>query len=92
MACISCGKKNNYRNIEKVFHKLVNTNAPKTCNLTEEDIVLLKEQLKCVKLKISFKDYNKQLGFLTSMLNLKDYCRYDLSILQTMIEQYECNT
>lgn len=92
MACTSCGKKNNYKNIEKTYHKLVNTYKPKSCDLTEEDLISLRDKLKCIKSKISFVDYNKQLGFLKSMLTLRDYCRYDLSILQQLIEEYECDT
>lgn len=91
MACNSCKNKINYKNVEKVFHKVVNTYVPKECNLTEADIKTLKEKLLCVKQKIPMKSYNKYAGFIESMLSLKDYCRYDLGVLNKMIEEYGCN-
>lgn len=89
MACVSCQQKR--KNIEKAYFKAISTyKSTVPCNLTEEDICAIKERLMCLKTKIKGKDFNKYLGFVNSLINLEDYCRYDLSMIEEIIDELGC--
>lgn len=89
--CSTCGNKINYKKIDQVYNKLMSTATPKSCTTIESEILLIKEKLKCIQSKIKMVDYNKYYGFILSMLKLREYCRYDLSILDKMFIEYGCD-
>lgn len=88
MGCVSCSKRK---------PKAVNYSYPvikaesKPCNLSESEIKLIRDQLFCLRSKIPFKDFNKYLGTINSLLTLSDYCRYDITNITRLIKQYGCN-
>lgn len=90
--CTTCNGKVKSKSIDKIYRKLLKTHAIKNCTATEEDIKQFKETLKCIKKSLKFQEYNKYAGLIDSMLNLKDYCRYDLSFISNLAEDYGCYT
>ena len=88
--CNNCKNKIDFKNLSQVFHRLFRTYVPSKCNLEEADILELRENLICIKNKIHYVDYNKQIEFLNAMIHLKDYCKYDLGVLNSLLEAYDC--
>lgn len=91
MGCVSCGKKttsSSYYDIS-VYDIIWPPNKVR-CTKTLGEIKILQDRLNCAKDKISFKYYNSYSGIIKSMLNFKDYCRYDVAPILDMIENHEC--
>ncbi len=91
MGCVSCGKKttsSSYYDMS-VYDVVWPPNKTK-CLRTLEEVRTLQNRLNCAKETMSYKYYNSYAGILKSMLNFRDYCRYDLSPILDMIESHGC--
>ena len=91
MECVSCGKKttgSSYYDVS-VYDIIWPPNKTK-CLRTLQEMKTLQQRLNCAKEKISPKYYNSYAGIIKSMLNFKDYCKYDLGPILDMIENHGC--
>lgn len=60
------------------------------CTFSQMDAYNTQLRLKCLENKVKKSVYNKYLGVVNSLINLQDYCRYDLQQIITVLEQNGC--
>lgn len=90
MACSSCNSKRiNPRQVDNIFYEVIHQGQP-GCTRSKEEVDALVSRLNCVKGKIHYKNFNKFMGFLISMQNFKQYCRYRLEPMIEMLDSYGC--
>lgn len=90
MACNSCRKKTiNPSDVDQIFFEVIHQGTP-GCTRTLAEIQQLKARLTCVKGKIQYRLYNRYMGFLISMINFKNYCKYNIEPMSEMLDSYGC--
>jgi hypothetical protein len=86
MGCYNCSKKKN------ILHTLTSASVKKPgsvpCTQEETNVIKLEAKLRCVMKLTSNSQLNAALGKLLSMINLKDYCRYDLEAINDILNDY----
>ena len=91
MGCVSCSKKNTspgYYDMS-VYDVIWPPNKTR-CLRTKEEMLILQNRLNCAKNKMGYKYYNSYAGIIKSMLNFKDYCKYDVTPILDMIDNHGC--
>lgn len=88
MGCVSCAFKKLQGSGLVSYPKKVREVV--SCDLTEEDITELRDSLFCLKAKIPFREFNKYLGTINSLLAVRDFCRYDISKIKKTLKEYGC--
>lgn len=83
--CKRCSQKQNQINIYSIVPPL-NSN----CDKTLEEIESLKQRLYCVESKIPLSLYNQYMGIIRSLINLKNYCKYNLDPIIQLLNEYNC--
>ena len=85
MACTSCKAVNNFYTApnRSVIPVVIDCDTPK------EVIETLYQRLICYR-ESNTHSTNKELGILLTMLNLKEYCKYDTTSIKTMLNNSNC--
>lgn len=85
MGCYSCSQK---KNLLQYF--VASTKTPVAVNCTNElnQILELETRMRCIMRTTKNSVLNAALGKLLSMRNLKDYCRFDLKEINTILDGY----
>lgn len=92
MAC-NCLKKSpaSKKSLDQIYLQKFNEPTYKEpCNMKETDIMAFKERLKCLKKKVPLHQHNRYLGIINSMLNLKNYCKYNTKQLKELLDECQC--
>jgi hypothetical protein len=84
-----CGCNNNIPPVQYSAPQVVYTPDP-NCGKTELDIRSVQFRMVCLKSKIPVYDYNKYMGILNTLINLRDYCRYDIEPLILLLNEKSC--
>lgn len=82
MACKTCNKILTY----PIYYEKTTS----YCNTTREEVLAIKDKLKCLKTKIKFKDYVVVMSVINIMLRMNDYCRYDYEYFKKLIDENDC--
>jgi hypothetical protein len=85
MACSSCSKKNN---VLSYFVSKVTPSIPTECLENEESVKLLESRVRCIMRTNKSFILNSSLGKLLSMINLGNYCKYNLTDITNSLDEY----
>lgn len=91
MACSSCNKKK--YSPTQVLNNVFNTGSviPRgSCNITEEEMTNLLGRLNCYKQKKKGISINQPLSFILTMINTKDFCRYNMDEIKNILDGEDC--
>lgn len=86
MACSTCGKKNNL--LSFLVNRSSNPISLQDCSTTEQQVFDLERRIRCVMRTTHNPVLNSTLGKLLSMINLKNYCKYSLTDINDIIDEY----
>jgi hypothetical protein len=84
MACFSCSQKS----AAKAYFKSVEIEKEKVCEEKESELLEMLAKMQCISKINRSPQVNSFLGELLSMINLKDYCRYDLAPIKIFTNNY----
>jgi hypothetical protein len=60
------------------------------CSYDLTDAFNTRLRLQCLQSKVKIATYNKYLGVVNSLINLQDYCRYDLTPIIAVLDENGC--
>lgn len=83
----SCGKVNS---IPKIYTPAPSPQIVPNCVKSRTEIQTLYNRMVCVKETTSSKKVNYYLGILLTMLNLNEYCKYDVVDIEVYANNNNC--